>query len=497
MSYRKSACCVFFSRRWAVSGLGLLLVAFVLSGCPAWALQLSPTSTTNFDEKLASPEDHADLTLEAVSPDLDFLDSGDLPESLDQIKAMQDRVKSLSERVKDATVSIRMRGGQGTGVLVSSDGVILTAAHVIGRPRQMALITFRDGTRASAITLGVEAEKDSGMLKVLAMLPDPVTVEESDGGEENTEDDADESKSTTDDKTDSDETDSDKSDSNETDSNEGAESEPSDSDDEATKPSDSDDEADDPSESNDDSGDTPQSTDSSESKSKSKSEIDFVAKAFENEDLPIFDYLDMGVSHQLNDGQWVIAVGHPGGLDEDRGMVLRVGRIINQRDTALRSDCTLVGGDSGGPLVDMNGNVIAIHSRIGGRIQDNIHVPVDVFSDTWDELTQGLKIGERGKLGLSMTSDSNIVSRVVKRGPADKAGINVGDIITAVNAKKVTSKQEFAKALKGSVPYEKVNVTVKRGSRELDLEVMLADAELLQIIEARQKRMRNKEWRHP
>ena len=472
MSYRESACCVFFLRRWVVSGLGLLLAVFALSGCPAWALQLSPTSTKTSDEKHESLEDHTDLALEALSSDLDFLDSGGLPKSLDQIKAMEARVKSLSERVKDATVSIRMRGGQGTGVVVSSDGVILTAAHVIGRPRQMALITFRDGSRASAITLGVEAKKDSGMLKVLAMLPDPVTDEESDIDEdtesEDTDEGTDEAESTADDKTNLDED---------------ADSEPSDSDDEAV----------DPTESDDDDADAPDSTGSSED----KSAIDYVAKAFENEDLPMFDYLDMGVSQQLNDGQWVVAVGHPGGLDEERGMVLRVGRIINQRDTALRSDCTLVGGDSGGPLVDMNGNVIAIHSRIGGRIQDNIHVPVDVFSDTWDKLSQGLKIGERGKLGLSMNSDSNIVSRVVVKGPADKAGINVGDIITAVNAKRVSNKQEFAKALKGSVPYEKVNVTVKRGSREVDLEVMLADAELLQNIEARQKWMKNKEWRHP
>ena len=134
---------------------------------------MSPTSTTTSDEKHELLKDHTDLALEASSSDLDFLDLGGLPKSLDQIKAMEARVKSLSERVKDATVSIRMRGGQGTGVLVSSDGVILTAAHVIGRPRQWALITFRDGSKATAITLGVEAEKDSGMLKVLAMYPEP------------------------------------------------------------------------------------------------------------------------------------------------------------------------------------------------------------------------------------------------------------------------------------------------------------------------------------
>ena len=233
MSYRKSTCCVFCSPRWAFSGLGLLVAIFVLSGGPTLALQLSPTSTTTSEEKRESLEEHAALPLEASSPDLDFLDSGELPKSLEQIKAMQAKVKSLSEQIKDATVSIRMRGGQGTGVLVSSDGVILTAAHVIGRPRQMALITFRDGSRARAITLGVEAEKDSGMLKVLDMIKEPANDEESASKEEDTDDGAGESDSATDDEGDSDE---------------GAGSDSSDSDDGAADPSESDSDEADPSE---------------------------------------------------------------------------------------------------------------------------------------------------------------------------------------------------------------------------------------------------------
>ena len=111
------------------------------------------------------------------------METGELPQSVDQLRAMQVRFKSLAEQVKNATVSIRMRNGQGTGVLVSSDGVILTAAHVIGRPRRGAVITFRDGQRASAVTLGVEAGKDSGMLKIMEMIEDAPDTESNESDE--------------------------------------------------------------------------------------------------------------------------------------------------------------------------------------------------------------------------------------------------------------------------------------------------------------------------
>ena len=60
-------------------------------------------------------------------------------------------------------------------------------------------------------------------------------------------------------------------------------------------------------------------------------------------------------------------------------------REINTRSEGqyIRTDCTIVGGDSGGPLFDMNGRVIGIHSRIGGGITQNMHVPVDTYRDTW------------------------------------------------------------------------------------------------------------------
>src|SRR4029077_15044098 len=69
-----------------------------------------------------------------------------------------------------------------------------------------------------------------------------------------------------------------------------------------------------------------------------------------------------------------------------RPPVVRVGRILETTPKYLRTDCTLVGGDSGGPLFDMNGKVIGIHSRIGGSISFNIHVPVDTYAETWEKL---------------------------------------------------------------------------------------------------------------
>jgi len=130
--------------------------------------------------------------------------------------------------------------------------------------------------------------------------------------------------------------------------------------------------------------------------------------------------------------------------------------------------------------------VVAIHSRIGSRIQDNIHVPVDVFLDTWDKLASGFKIGEQGLLGLSVGSDSNIVSDVQKGGPADKAGIQVGDILSGIGTRNVNNKRSLALALRGRFPFEKLQIRVIRGSQKIDLKAMLVDAELLKLIKDRQ-----------
>lgn len=88
-------------------------------------------------------------------------------------------------------------------------------------------------------------------------------------------------------------------------------------------------------------------------------------------------------------GTWCFALGHPGGLDLVRGPVVRLGRVISRNKYTLRSDCKLVGGDSGGPLFDLQGRVIAIHSRISKGADQNFHVPVPTFLVHWPEVIPG------------------------------------------------------------------------------------------------------------
>lgn len=287
---------------------------------------------------------------------LDFLRTGETP-TLEQMRAMEERVREISDLVKAATVNIQVNNAQGTGIIVSRDGYILTAAHVIGKPNKTAKITFPDGSTKDAKTLGVNRMVDSGMLKLKG---------------------------------------------------------------EGTYP-----------------------------------------------------YIDLGESESLNKGQWIMAVGHPGGWNEPRGMVVRVGRIISSSPRVIRTDCTLVGGDSGGPLVDMDGNLIGIHSRIANQLWENLHVPVDTYSEDWDQLEAGEIIGGGNTpyIGISFKDSTNEVSVVERESPADEAGLKVGDIILKVNETAISSKTDFGRMARSMKPKDKLNIVVKRGDEELELEL--------------------------
>ena len=98
----------------------------------------------------------------------------------------------------------------------------------------------------------------------------------------------------------------------------------------------------------------------------------------------------MGSSDDVTPGQWCLATGHPGGFEAGREPVLRVGRILSiDPDAAITTDCTLIGGDSGGPLFDTQGRVIGVHSRIGGPLHVNLHVPINAYRQQWSRLSAG------------------------------------------------------------------------------------------------------------
>src|SRR5262245_43499287 len=97
------------------------------------------------------------------------------PASTDELKALQTTVKHVVEKTTPATVAILLGNGAGSGVIVSDDGLVLTAAHVIGWPGQDCLVVLPDGKRVKAKTLGVDHDWDSGMLKISDGVPKGAT----------------------------------------------------------------------------------------------------------------------------------------------------------------------------------------------------------------------------------------------------------------------------------------------------------------------------------
>ncbi len=323
----------------------------------------SAALTTPALESASTPDVDAPPTedLASRSTSIDFLFDGKSPSSIEQLKAMEDHFASLAEQISPATVNIQIGMAQGSGVVVSEDGYILTAAHVIGRPGNVANVTFPDGSKVKAATLGLARNLDFGMLKILET---------------------------------------------------------------------------------------------------------------EGDDFP---HLDIGLSGELQPGQWVMAVGHPGGIDEKRGLVFRAGRIISNQPERLQTDCTLVGGDSGGPLVDMNGEVIGIHSRIGSKLWDNMHAPIDVYSDNWDRMDLGLVLDGTPYVGFTVSPNSNRVTVVADKGPADNAGIKPQDRIVEIDGTAIKTYGELQVAIARLLPYQKTTFKIKRRSKTLSLEVTVSE----------------------
>lgn len=93
------------------------------------------------------------------------------PETLEELKALQARVKELAKKASDSTVGLLVGQGAGSGVIVSEDGLVLTAAHVIGKPRQAIVFVLTDGSTVKGESLGVNANSDSGMARITDKPP--------------------------------------------------------------------------------------------------------------------------------------------------------------------------------------------------------------------------------------------------------------------------------------------------------------------------------------
>ncbi len=187
--------------------------------------------------------------------------------------------------------------------------------------------------------------------------------------------------------------------------------------------------------------------------------------------------LQLGNSDALKVGHWVVAIGSPFGLEQTvtAGIVSAKGRTIGAGpyDSFIQTDASINPGNSGGPLINTLGEVVGINTAIVASGQGiGFAIPVNMAKELLPQLKDKGKIS-RGWIGVSIqeitpelaTSFSlkqkkgALVADVVKDGPADKAGIQRGDVITEFDKKPIEDAKDLPRIV-AAVPAGK-SVTVK------------------------------------
>jgi putative serine protease PepD len=197
--------------------------------------------------------------------------------------------------------------------------------------------------------------------------------------------------------------------------------------------------------------------------------------------------LALADSSAVKTGQLAVAIGSPFGLSQTTtaGIVSGTGRHIQapdgfQIDSVIQTDAPINPGNSGGPLLDASGRVIGVNSQIasqsGGSVGIGFAVPSNTVRDVIPRLERGESI-KRAFLGVSTSGDSGrvTVAAVSAGGPAASAGLQVGDVITTVGGKTVSSPGDVAAAIQDRRPGESVKVVVDRGGASQTLTVTLAE----------------------
>ncbi len=212
-------------------------------------------------------------------------------------------------------------------------------------------------------------------------------------------------------------------------------------------------------------------------------------------DLPI---ANLGNSDSARIGQWVIAVGNPFNLSHTvtAGIISAKGRSsmnLAQYEDYIQTDASINPGNSGGALADLDGNVIGINTAIlspngTGNIGIGFAVPINMAKNIMNSLIAHGKV-ERGYLGVTIqdvspelaksfdlkNTEGALIGGLQSDGPAEKAGIKIGDIVTEFNGKKVTNRDQLSMLVAQAPPKSKAEVRVMRDGKPMDFTVMLAE----------------------
>jgi len=204
----------------------------------------------------------------------------------------------------------------------------------------------------------------------------------------------------------------------------------------------------------------------------------------------------MGDANRLKVGEWVVAIGSPFGFENTvtAGIVSAKGRSLPQENFVpfIQTDVAVNPGNSGGPLFNLRGEVVGINSQIysrtGGFMGLSFAIPIDVANDIAQQLKTTGKV-TRGRIGVVIQPVTKeladgfglgaprgaLVNSVEKGGPADKAGIEAGDVILRFDGKVVASSEDLPRIVGATRPGTRTAVQLWRNKAAVDVQVIVAE----------------------
>jgi len=223
-------------------------------------------------------------------------------------------------------------------------------------------------------------------------------------------------------------------------------------------------------------------------------DIDIAVVKIDHTGLP---FLAFGDSNRIHQGELVMAFGSPLGLESSvsMGVVSSVARALHPDDMMvyIQTDAPINPGNSGGPLVDSQGRLIGINTFIltqsGGSEGLGFAIPSSIVRSVYGQIRREGHV-HRGRIGIhaqtitpGMATGLNleqdwgvIVSDVSPQGPADKAGVKIGDIVRGLNGKVMRDARQLELEIFRSPMSQKVTLELQRGSDHLTVEVPVINA---------------------
>jgi serine protease Do len=207
-------------------------------------------------------------------------------------------------------------------------------------------------------------------------------------------------------------------------------------------------------------------------------------------------FVKIGDSSRLRVGEWVIAIGSPFGLDNTvtAGIVSAKARETGEYLPFIQTDVAVNPGNSGGPLINMRGEVVGINSQIfttsGAYAGISFAIPIDEAMRVGDQLRASGRV-TRGRIGVQIgpvtrevaegiglsKPQGALVSRVEPGTPAEKAGVEPGDVILKFDGKAIDRESDLPRLVGATKPGSRVQLQVWRKGKTVDLPITVAEME--------------------